>query len=290
VYGTDSSLGGYDAIASAGFNTVMTDPYLQSLDPLRAKGLKGVVWLGAWLNAPTCGFEDDDAKIRSLVSAVAGNPAIVAYYLGDEPLVGECPGAPAMFKQRTALVHSLDPGSKTFTVIQQYEGTIARNYTPWAGSVDILGFDIYPCNKTQSTCDLSAIDSAIRSISAAGITSYWAVIQDFQDCFYRLPTAPELGSEFDHWAGSGMSGYLVFSWNYQSKDASCAGTTLETHPENVAMLKIENARSFTPFAGPPAAAAHATVSRAGWLTGVLIDVVLLVLAGLTVVAARRRPR
>jgi phosphatidylinositol-3-phosphatase len=290
VYGTDSSLGGYDAIASAGFNTVMTDPYLQSLDPLRAKGLKGVVWLGAWLNAPTCGFEDDDAKIRSLVSAVAGNPAIVAYYLGDEPLVGECPGAPAMFKQRTALVHLLDPGSKTFTVIQQYEGTIARNYAPWAGSVDILGFDIYPCNKTQSTCDLSAIDSAIRSISAAGITSYWAVIQDFQDCFYRLPTAPELGSEFDHWAGSGMSGYVVFSWNYQSKDASCAGTTLETHPENVAMLKIENARSFTPFAGPTPAAAHATVLRPGWLTGVLIDVVLLVLAGLTVVAARRRPR
>jgi hypothetical protein len=55
-------------------------------------------------------------------------------------------------------------------------------------------------------------------------------------------------------------------------------------------LKIENARSFTPFAGPTPAAAHATVLRPGWLTGVLIDVVLLVLAGLTVVAARRRPR
>ena len=289
VYGKDSSSGGYDAIASAGFNTVMTDPYVQSLDPLAAKGLKGVVWLGAWINAPTCGFEDDDAKIRSLVSAVAGNPAIVAYYLGDEPLVSQCPAAPAMFMQRTALVHSLDPGSKTFTVIQQYEGTIARNYAPWAGAVDILGFDIYPCNKAQSTCDLAAIDSAIKSISAAGITSYWAVVQDFQDCYYRLPTPQELGSEFDRWAGSGMSGYFVFSWNYQSNDPSCAGTSLDTHPENVATLKIENARVFTPFAGPPPAATHPTLLPAGWLKGALIGAVLLLLAGLSVLAARRRP-
>ena len=178
----------------------MTDPYLQSLAPLAAKGLKGVVWLGAWINAPTCGFEDDDAKIRSLVTPIAGNPAILAYYLGDEPLVTQCPLAPAMFKQRTALVHSLDPGSKTFTVIQQYEGTVARDYAPWAGAVDILGFDIYPCSQTQPKCDFTAIDSAIRSISSAGITDYWAVIQDFQDCFYRLPTPSELGSQFDHWA------------------------------------------------------------------------------------------
>jgi Phosphoesterase family len=295
VYGKDSSLGGFDAIAAAGFNTVMADPFVQSLNPLAAKGLKGVVWLGAWINAPTCGFENDDAKIRSLVSPIAGNPAIVAYYLGDEPLASQCPAAPAMFKQRSALVHTLDPGSKTFTVIQQYEGTVARNYAPWAGAVDILGFDIYPCSKTQSTCDLSAIDSAIKSISAAGITSYWAVVQDFQDCFYRMPTPQELGSEFDHWAGSGMSGYFVFSWNYQSKDSTCVGTSLDSHPENVAELRIENARTFTPSVGPPLSSStpaptRTTLLPAGWFRGVLIAAVLLLLAGLSVMAVRRRPR
>jgi hypothetical protein len=304
VYGKDSSQGGFDAIASTGFNTVMTDPYTESLDPLAAKGLKGVVWLGAWINAPTCGFEDDDAKVRSLVSPIAGNPAILAYYLGDEPLVSQCPAAPTMFKQRTALVHSLDPGSKTFTVIQQYEGTIARDYAPWAGAVDILGFDIYPCSKAQSTCDFTAIDSAIASISAAGITNYWAVVQDFQDCFYRLPAPHELGSEFDHWARSGMSGYFVFSWNYQSRDSTCVGTSLDSHPDNVAMLKSENARTFIPAAGPPLSpsepAAKPTVVgyilSTGWFRWMLIGAALLALIGaalvaligLSVTAARRR--
>ena len=297
VYGKDSSPGGFDTIASAGFNTVMTDPYVQSLAPLAAKGLKGVVWLGAWINAPTCGFEDDDAKIRSLVTPIAGDPAILAYYLGDEPLVTQCPLAPAMFKQRTALVHSLDPGSKTFTVIQQYEGTVARDYAPWAGAVDILGFDIYPCSQAQPKCDFTAIDSAIRSIRGAGITDYWAVIQDFQDCFYRLPTPSELGSEFDHWASSGMSGYFVFSWNYQSSDSSCRGTSLDTHPDNVAVLKSENARTFDPSdTGPPSPAAPhqpalvGDVLSAGWFRNGLIGAGLLLLLGLSVVAARRRAR
>jgi hypothetical protein len=298
VYGKDSSPGGFDTIASTGFNTVMTDPYTQSLNPLVAKGLKGVVWLGAWFNAPTCGFEDDDVKIRSLVSAIAGNPAILAFYLGDEPLVSQCPAAPAMFKQRTALVHSLDPGSKTFTVIQQYEGAIARDYAPWAGAVDVLGFDIYPCSKAQSTCDFTAIDSAIASISAAGITDYWAVVQDFQDCFYRLPTAQELGSEFDHWSTSNMSGYFVFSWNYQSQDSTCVGTSLDSHPDNVAMLKSENARTFIPAAGPPlspsAPAAKPTLTgsivSAGWFREMLIGAAALLVIGLSVLAARRRPR
>jgi len=297
VYGKDSSQGGFDTIASTGFNTVMADPYTQSLNPLVAKGLKGVVWLGAWINAPTCGFEDDDAKIRSLVPPIAGNPAILAYYLGDEPLVSECPAAPAMFKQRTALVHFLDPGSKTFTVIQQYEGAIARDYAPWAGAVDVLGFDIYPCSKAQSTCDFTAIDSAIASISAAGITDYWGVVQDFQDCFYRLPTPQELGSEFDHWARSEMSGYFVFSWNYQSRDSTCVGTSLDTHPDNVAMLKSENARTFIPSAGlplsPAAPAAKPTpvgyILSTGWFRWTLIAVALLALIGLSVTAARRRP-
>ena len=296
VYGKDSSQGGFDRIGSAGFNTVMTDPYIESLNPLAAKGLRGVVWLGAWINAPTCGFENDDTKIRALVTAIAGNKAILAYYLGDEPLVSQCPAAPTMFKQRTALVHSLDPGSKTFTVIQQYEGSIARDYAPWAGAVDILGFDIYPCSKAKP-CDFSAIDYAIDSISAAGITNYWAVIQDFQDCFYRLPTAQELGSEFDHWARSGMTGYFVFSWNYQASDSTCVGTSLDNHPDNVAMLKSENARTFTPAIGPPpspsAPAGNRTLGAyllsATWVRGTLIGVALLVLVALGVVAARRRP-
>jgi hypothetical protein len=246
AYGTDSSRTGSDLIAANGFNTVMANPYKEFLDPLPARGLKAIVWLGAWKNSPTCNFERDDAKIAAQVAPIAGHPAILAYYLGDEPRVSECPGAPALLKRRSDLVHSLDPGSTTFTVIQAYENGITHDYAPWSGIVDIVGFDVYPCHKTPRTCDFGSIDSAAAAIKSAGITRYWAIVGDFQDCYYRLPTTQELGTEFDHWARSEMSGYLVFSWNYVPADSSCVGTSLESHPENVAQLKTENSRTFTP--------------------------------------------
>ncbi|MGZ3397347.1 MAG: hypothetical protein ACXVB2_24825, partial [Isosphaeraceae bacterium] len=246
VYGKDSSPSGSALIAAAGFNTVMTDPYRESLDPLAAKGLKGIVWLGAWENAPTCGFERDDAAITSQVTSIAGNPAILAYYLGDEPRVSECPDAPALFKKRSDLIHALAPGSQTFTVIQAYENGISHDYSPWAGVVDIVGFDVYPCAKASATCTFGDIDQAVASIDKAGIKRYWGIVQDFQDCYYRLPTAKEIGGQFDRWAKSDMSGYLVFSWNYIPANKSCEGTSLESHPENLAQLTLENSRTFTP--------------------------------------------
>jgi hypothetical protein len=286
-------------MAATGFNTVMTDPYREFLDPLAAKGLKGVVWLGAWLNAPTCGFERDDAIITSQVAPIAGHPAIQAYYLGDEPRVSECPGAPALFKKRSDLVHSLDPSSATFTVIQAYENGITRDYAPWAGVVDIVGFDIYPCARASSTCDFGTIDSAITSIERAGIGRYWAIMGDFQDCYYRLPTPEELRSEFDHWARSNMAGYFVFSWNYQSRDSSCVGTTLDRHPENLAELKYENTRAFTPSLGGPAhsiptpapVAAHGGIVYvlSGFLA-LLVAAAVLLCIGAIALKARRRSR
>jgi hypothetical protein len=245
AYGKDSSPSGFEVMAAQGFNTVMADPYRQSLDPLAARGLKGIVWLGAWYNAPTCGFERDDATVTSQVSAIAGDPAIEAYYLGDEPRVTECPQAPALFRRRSELVHRLDPNARTFTVIQAFENNVSHDYSPWVGTVDVLGFDVYPCARTPSTCDFTAIDSAIAEIRRAGITKYWAVLEDFQDCYYRLPTTAELRAQFDHWAKSDMGGYLVFSWNYQSSDKTCTGTSLDLYPENLAVLKYENAQTFS---------------------------------------------
>ncbi len=289
VYGKDSSHTGFNAMATAGFTAVMTDPYKESLDPLAAAGLKGIVWLGAWLNTPTCGFENDDAKIRTLVSAIAGHPAILAYYLGDEPRITECPQAPALFKQRSDLVHSLDPGSATFTVIQAYENGAAHRYAAWVGAVDILGFDVYPCAKASSSCDYKSLDAAITAIDGLGIPRYWAIVQDFQDCYYRLPTPQELRAQFDHWSQSKMSGYFVFSWNYQSADQACPGTSLDAHPDNVAELKYENSRTFTPrqlVVGPIRSSAGQAPL---WVLGAAALAVLAVLAALARRRRRRRP-
>lgn len=245
AYGKDGSSLGFDVMAATGFNSVMTGPYKELLDPLVPKGLKGVVWLGNWLNAPTCGFQRNDAAIDSLVTSIAGHAAILAYYLGDEPHVSECQNAPAMFKKRSDLVHSLDPGSTTFTVIQASENGVQHDYAPWTGTVDIIGFDVYPCRKTSPACDFGLIDAAVRAIDAAGVKRYWAIMQDFQDCYYRLPTPAELRTQFEHWSRSKMSGYFVFSWNYQPADPKCVGVALGSYPGNLAELKAENAMSFT---------------------------------------------
>lgn len=282
AYGKDSSSLGYTVMAAAGFTSVMTGPYKEMLDPLAAHGLKGVVWLGAWRNAPTCGFERDDAAITRLVSAIAGHPAILAYYLGDEPHVTECPNGPALFKKRTDLVHSLDPGSKTFTVIQASENGVAHDYAPWAGAVDIIGFDVYPCPRSSGACNFGAIDSAIQAIKAAGVTHYWAVVQDFQDCYYRLPTPQELDSQFDHWAQSSMSGYFVFSWNYQSVQPNCPGTTLDSHPDNIAQLKHENSRTFK--ASSITSTQPSLPRSSSLIVIVVLTVLVLALAGLAAAA------
>jgi hypothetical protein len=274
----------------------MTDPYKQVLDPLAARGGKGVVWLGAWVSSPTCNFEYSDAMVTTLVSAIAGHPAILAYYLGDEPRVSECPKAPAMFKQRSALVHSLDRGSKTFTVIQAFENGTAHRYAPWVGTVDILGFDVYPCSKASSSCDFKAIDTAVAVIDGLHIPNYWAVVQDFQDCYYRLPTAQDLSTQFDHWNNSHMSGYLVFSWNYQPADKTCSGTSLESHPDHLAVLGYQNLRTFSPpkvVAGvtrPSSASLPSWVGRASAAIALAVPLAVLLFVLVEILTERLRRR
>lgn len=221
---------------AAGFN-LTTEATLWSdrsaLDGLQARGLKALIWLGGWYNS-NCTWEFSDAQIRSGLPAIAGHPAILGYTLGDEPLFSACPSGPAAFRQRTALVHSLDPGRPTFTVIQDWdEGN--QEETPfghWVGTVDILGLEVYPCSHGQP-CDYSSIDKTVAAAARYGISRYYAVIQAFQDSYWRMPTPDEIKGQLDHWAGSRMSGYLVFSWNW-------AGTSLDSYPNQIAMLKYEN--------------------------------------------------
>jgi hypothetical protein len=292
TYGKDASTSGYRDIAATGFNTVMTGPYPEQLGNVAAEGMKGVVWLGNFINRPTCGFEKDDDTVARLLKVIAGSPVIAAYFLGDEPHVTECPQAPALFKQRTALVHSLDPGSQTFTVIQAYENGVAHDYRPWAGAVDIIGFDVYPCVRSSSMCNFSSIDAAIAAIKAAGIRRYWAILQDFQDCYYRLPTPAEIAAQFDRWARSDMAGYFVFSWNYRPANTACAGAVLDGRADNVGVLKAENGRVFSHSAGAgEKAVATSTIPVSAVLAIALILAGLLGVLGLVAVRSRpRRPR
>jgi len=94
------------------------------------------------------------------------------------------------------------------------------------GTVDILGFDVYPCQRGQA-CNFGMIDYAIERIRTNRVTNWWAVIQDFADSSWRWPSPAELTAEFQHWSGSGMSGYLVFAWDYQDNSVTSQAGNLD---------------------------------------------------------------
>jgi hypothetical protein len=245
-------------IKSAGFDTVQAQPYRAALDALGKSGLKAIVWVGDWKKA-TCVWELSDSELTATINSIKGSPAILMYYLADEPLLSSCPSAPAAFAARTALVHKLDPGSRTFTLIQDWDGRPV-DYAAWKGAVDVLGFDLYPCSfrngadftahpKTRKPCDFSnVLDANINRIEAAGIRDYIGVLQDFQDCYYELPANNDLRTQITHWQNlaTHLAGYLIFSWNFTGNSCTYGslGQQLDGVPGNVAELSYENAHFF----------------------------------------------
>jgi hypothetical protein len=229
IYDRDFSASGFDDQAAIGFNVIDSDPNRTELDTLAARHLKGLVWLGGYSNS-TCAFNNSDAWVRAHVRAVAGHGAIAAYYIDDEPDAAKCPSAPMQMRARSRLVKSIDPQPPTLLVSYKLE-----QLPLFAGTVDIVGLDHYPCS-IKDGCDFTRIDKAAAAADRAGIR-YWGVIQAYGDNYYKLPTPEELRRQFAHWRTTKMEGYLVFAWHWPPRDRSL---WLANHPELQRQLSVEN--------------------------------------------------
>jgi hypothetical protein len=232
VYGRDASANGLDTIKATGFNTVTVQPYRSELDKLHAAGMRGLVWLWGY-DGDTCSFSASDATIRDYVAAIAGHPAIAAYQVDDEPNNARthgCPDVAAQIKARTQLLHSIDPSKPTYVVVSTWDGVETYPYQHFAGTTDIMGIDVYPFAITG--IHLSMITSAIAEADKDGVTRYWAILQDFDDGYYRLPSAEEVQQQFDRWLPSRMEGYFVYHWGIAN---------LDTLPDHLAVYSKMNA-------------------------------------------------
>jgi hypothetical protein len=130
----------------------------------------------------------------------------------------------------------------------------------------------------------SLLGGAFRNADA----QVWSVAPYTEaDLTRQVEMLPRLLSFRGELLKSDMAGYLVFSWNYQSSDKSCAGTSLDLHPDNLAVLQSENARAFD--AGQARPIPQGGLSRAQ-LTVALLVVVLVGGVVILVVAARRQAR
>ena len=240
IYRFDST--DFAVMRAAGFNAA-TDGGVQSLgDAEAAAGITGMVWVGAYDNS-TCVQTMSDAEIAQTVTAnVSAGHVGLRYQIGDEPTANGCTAAP-VYTHFTQVVHSADPTAKTWVADDQFQvGNPVLAGVPMNGTVDILAFDVYPCQ--SGPCDYSAIDSAVQQIHAANVTNWEFIIQDFSSGSWRWPTPAEVQAQFSHWQGAGAIGYWVFAWDYQAQ-------LVTAQSGNVAALQTINALAVNPTLPSP---------------------------------------
>jgi hypothetical protein len=213
----------WSALASYGFNWVTdggtnTNNYAGQ----KAAGLNGMVWLDAYDNTQ-CTQTITDAAITQVVRTnVSGGNSGAVYQVGDEPTTNGC-GASSTYAHMTVVIHSADPTAKTWVADDQFNDPSTSHWPaglPMLGSVDILAFDIYPCQ--SGPCRFDMIDLAILRIHSVGLTNWEFILQDFGPCqSWRAPTAAEVTQQFQHWQGAGALGYWIYS--YDTDPTPCPG-------------------------------------------------------------------
>ena len=221
----------FAAMHAAGFNA-STDGGVQDNGAAQtAAGIRGMVWVDAYSNTG-CTQTMTDSAIAALVQAnvAAGQPDL-RYEVGDEPTANGCNAAP-VYAHITQVVHSVDASARTWTADDQFQvGNPVQQGIPMQGAVDILAFDVYPCE--SGPCDYGAIDSAVQQIHAAHLTSWEFILQDFSSAPWRWPSPAEIQAQFDHWKNAGAIGYWVYAWDYQ-------GQQLISQPGNLDAIRQIN--------------------------------------------------
>ena len=240
----------WSTIAGLGFNWVTDGGANTNYYPgQKAAGLVGMVWLPAYSNS-TCTQTMSDAQITQVVQTnVSGGNAGAVYQVGDEPTANGC-AARAAYVHMTSVVHAADHAARTWVADDQFNDPSTSNWPaglPMKGSVDILAFDIYPCQ--SGPCHLNMIDLAIQRIHSVGLTNWEFILQDFGPCeSWRAPNATEVLQQFQHWQGAGAIGYWFYTYD---SDGSCPGNV-----GGSSVLKQINGLAVNPGSAPPAPSAR----------------------------------
>jgi hypothetical protein len=222
-----------DAEAAVGVNAfgIAADDYTL-LNSLAARGMKAWVHPGWYLNS-TCSFTWSDDQVRQVVPKIAGGGAVLTYYIADEPDVTRCPNAPQQLAARSALIHSLAPGSQTMLANW-------HQLPDFAHAVDTFALDMYPCSVPwYGGCALHYVTDLAAQADSLGLR-YYGVVQAFGDAAgFTLPSATQLHDIFNTWRATHMVGYFVFAWDWPQSDPSY---WLANHPDLLSQLQVENAR------------------------------------------------
>jgi len=115
------------------------------------------------------GTQNQDTLISDYTATLASDPAVVGYYVGDEPVVTR---QPETFHQY-GLIKGSDPSGFNLAVLNR-----SLDLPFWKDTLDILGVDAYPIAYPSGN-DLAEVADRTRAAyqAAHGSRPVWTVIQ-----------------------------------------------------------------------------------------------------------------
>jgi hypothetical protein len=216
-------------VAAAGYN--LLDVGSKWAADRLPKGTRGLFWVGDYDNS-SCSWQVSDSELRSEVRGAVGDRKVAGYFFSDEPDPFACPNAPRQHRERSGLIHSLDPKKFTVVDVDANSGRDSLRQIPlWRGAADYIALDPYPCYPGKA-CNYAWISAVIRAANRAHIR-YWGVAQAFSDSDWRWPSPAEERHMLRQWAASKQSGFMTFAWSW-------AGNTLADRPALVKALSDFN--------------------------------------------------
>ena len=213
-YTANSNFSGSTYLPGAdGFNLadVSSNSVTEELPP----GVEGLAYIGSCAGA-TAGFQ-------ATVASFVGDAKVFGFYLVDEPYVSSCP--PANLKAESDWIHSIDPGAKTFFVLQNMSSSATpsylNTYNPANTDVDLFGLTSYPCQTIATGCDYSWIPLTVAAAERAGIplADIVPVYQKFGAGQWLLPTAAQESAILSEWGSCVPTPVFdyAYSWGPQPR-------------------------------------------------------------------------
>ncbi|GAA3103821.1 hypothetical protein JOF29_003545 [Kribbella aluminosa] len=190
--------------------------------------VQSVFWLGQKCPKPA------DSTFKATVDALASNPKVFAYYLSDEPHIGDCPGGPAALRSRADYIRAASHGrQKSFVVLSKV--TDYKPFAPASSHVDLVGLDPYPCSTAHPQCDLGKIGEKVSAARSAGVPPA-AIVPVYQafgqerttSHYYNQPTASQEHAMLMEWKR--LVPAPVMDYTYGWSNQSSAAPTLVDSP------------------------------------------------------------
>ena len=207
-----------------GFN--LADVSSNSATAALPAGVKGLEYIGSCAGATT--------SFKATIASFIGDAKVFGFYLVDEPHLSSCP--PANLKAESDWIHSNDPGTKTFIVVENAATNpatpnYADTYNAANTDVDLFGLVSYPCQKEVIGCAYSWIPSTVAAAERAGIpladiVPVYQAFGAYDAGQWVLPTAKQESEILSMWGLSVPTPVFdyAYSWGVQWGDQALDGS------------------------------------------------------------------